>query len=422
MGGSVNVTGNVSVLDAAYGVSWNGSTDVPTKNAVYDKIETLATAIVPSLTSGSVVFSSGGTTLSQDNSNFFWDDTNNRVGIRTSSPQNALDVTAASSFGQMRLSWDSTYYTRFLSTSTGGLSILTSHEAVNIASVNTPQFKISYDASNYFTAAVNSAGLVTFDTTGAAFVFDDGLRINEVSGGGPQLSLRNVDGPTNLDIEVVDDGSVTIGGGSLIEVQVLSTIGALNIGAPVTALATLLSQTTSTSSPQLTLRYYDGTAYDLDFQVADDGVTITGPGVPLNVDGINGINFNTGAGNASVFQGALQAQRIESTAILSRVVATASSATPTPDADGTDLYSLTALATNPTFGAPTGTPVNGQKLLIRIKDNGTARTLNWNAAYVAGGASLPTTTVINKTMHLGFIYNTDNSLNKWMLIAKAEEA
>ena len=34
--------GNVSVLDEAYGVGWNGSLEVPTKNAVYDKIETIA--------------------------------------------------------------------------------------------------------------------------------------------------------------------------------------------------------------------------------------------------------------------------------------------------------------------------------------------------------------------------------------------
>lgn len=27
--------------DEAYGVGWNGSLEVPTKNAVYDKIETL---------------------------------------------------------------------------------------------------------------------------------------------------------------------------------------------------------------------------------------------------------------------------------------------------------------------------------------------------------------------------------------------
>lgn len=35
-------TGIVTVTDDAYGVGWNGSTAVPTKNAIYDKIETLS--------------------------------------------------------------------------------------------------------------------------------------------------------------------------------------------------------------------------------------------------------------------------------------------------------------------------------------------------------------------------------------------
>lgn len=36
--------GNVTVTDEAYGVGWDGSTEVPTKNALYDKIETLGGA------------------------------------------------------------------------------------------------------------------------------------------------------------------------------------------------------------------------------------------------------------------------------------------------------------------------------------------------------------------------------------------
>jgi len=36
------VTGDVTVTDEAYGAGWNGSLEVPTKNAVYDKIETLS--------------------------------------------------------------------------------------------------------------------------------------------------------------------------------------------------------------------------------------------------------------------------------------------------------------------------------------------------------------------------------------------
>ena len=49
---------------------------------------------LPSLTSGSVLFSNGST-IAQDNANFFWDDTNNRLGIGTSSPAYKLDVNGA---------------------------------------------------------------------------------------------------------------------------------------------------------------------------------------------------------------------------------------------------------------------------------------------------------------------------------------
>jgi hypothetical protein len=41
MGGGT-LTGDLSVPDEAYGAGWDGSTEVPTKNAVYDKIESLS--------------------------------------------------------------------------------------------------------------------------------------------------------------------------------------------------------------------------------------------------------------------------------------------------------------------------------------------------------------------------------------------
>lgn len=47
------------------------------------------------LTPGSVVFAGAGGLLSQDNASFFFDDTNNRLGIRTVAPQDALHVFAA---------------------------------------------------------------------------------------------------------------------------------------------------------------------------------------------------------------------------------------------------------------------------------------------------------------------------------------
>lgn len=43
------------------------------------------------LTAGSVVFAGSGGILSQDNANLFWDDTNNRLGIHTTSPSLAFE-------------------------------------------------------------------------------------------------------------------------------------------------------------------------------------------------------------------------------------------------------------------------------------------------------------------------------------------
>lgn len=102
-----------------------------------------------------------------------------------------------------------------------------------------------------------------------------------------------------------------------------------------------------------------------------------------------------------------------------RVTSTASSSTPTPDASSTDVYVLTALAAGATFGAPTGSPSNGQKLVIRIKDNGTARSLSWNSGTGGYRASLllalPTTTTVSKTLYLAFMYNSTDS--KWDFLA-----
>jgi hypothetical protein len=57
---------------------------------------------------------------------------------------------------------------------------------------------------------------------------------------------------------------------------------------------------------------------------------------------------------------------------------------------------------------------------MRVKDNWTARTLAYNAIYRAIGITLPTTTVINKTMYFGMKYNSTDS--KWDIIAYGIEA
>lgn len=104
------------------------------------------------------------------------------------------------------------------------------------------------------------------------------------------------------------------------------------------------------------------------------------------------------------------------------VTVEASNATPTPVALGKhSRYHLTALAAGAVFAAPSGTVMDGDAIVIRIKDNGTARTLGWNAIYRDGfGATLPTTTVPNKTVYVGLNYNATDT--KWDVIAVSQEA
>jgi hypothetical protein len=118
--------------------------------------------------------------------------------------------------------------------------------------------------------------------------------------------------------------------------------------------------------------------------------------------------------------GNLAANSIIGTRVVPRATSIASSVTPTPNADTTDQYEVTALASAATFGIPTGTPTAGQKLTIRIKDNGTSQTLAWNAIYRAIGLILPTATVANKLIYVGCIYNTNDT--KWDVVAVSEES
>ena len=105
--------------------------------------------------------------------------------------------------------------------------------------------------------------------------------------------------------------------------------------------------------------------------------------------------------------------------VTKRIGTTASSATPTPASDDVDIYTVTALAEAAAFGAPSGTPTNGQGLIIRILDNGTARALSFNAIYrFSADLPAPTTTVISKTMYLGFCYNS--AATKWDCVAFIE--
>lgn len=98
-----------------------------------------------------------------------------------------------------------------------------------------------------------------------------------------------------------------------------------------------------------------------------------------------------------------------SAAPLPRIGTTTSSATPSITVTSYDQFNITALATNITSmtSGLSGSLVDGQKLMIRIKDNGTSRTITWGSSYQSSGvATLLAATVASKTHFVGLIYDS----------------
>lgn len=122
-------------------------------------------------------------------------------------------------------------------------------------------------------------------------------------------------------------------------------------------------------------------------------------------------------GSASVFMSALAAD------FVGRMSSTTSASSLTPNSNNYDIYAYTALAAALTINADAGSPVDGQRLVFRLKDNGTARALTWTTgasnAFRAMGVTLPTTTIISKTLYVGCVYNAADS--RWDVIALAQE-
>jgi hypothetical protein len=144
-------------------------------------------------------------------------------------------------------------------------------------------------------------------------------------------------------------------------------------------------------------------------------ITLSGTALPI-ANGGTGATTLAGASIAT-YSGT---ETLTNKRIDPRVTSAASASSLTPDISASDVYAYTALAAGLTINAPIGTPLDGDKLIFRLLDNGTSRALTWNPTYTVIGVTLPTATTISKTTYVGCIYNANNT--RWDVIAVTTQA
>lgn len=163
------------------------------------------------------------------------------------------------------------------------------------------------------------------------------------------------------------------------------------------------------------LNGYLGVSLDDDGNLRTSAVTTAGGEVTSNKDTDDTLAANSDTKYPS--QKAVKTYVDTARRIARRVVTVAQSATPSINTDTTDVASITGLAQAITSVSVSGTPVDGDLLMVRITDNGSAHTISWGGSFEASTVTLPTTTVAGDMLVVGFMWNT--ATTKWRCIASA---
>lgn len=252
---------------------------------------------------------------------------------------------------------------------------------------------------------LKSENIDGLDQTISAFYNQVGRR-GYLHGGGDTVVAG-----TNVTITSNPNGTKTISatGGSSVTPSPLSKVDDTNVtltlgGTPLTALLQSVSLTLGWTGTLAVSRGGSGAG------------TLTGILVG------NGTSpFTTVTAPSGTIVGTTDTQTLTNKRITKRVLAlSAGSATPVINTDSYDVVHITAQSAAITSFTTnlTGTPVDGDTLRISITDNGTARAITWGASFEASGfQALPTTTVINVRLDIGFFWNSETS--KWRCIAAA---
>ena len=278
-----------------------------------------------------------------------------------------------------------------------------------------------------------------------------GLNIKSAAAGaGLALSVISSVAQTNENLTIDAKGSGTIGIGTVSTGVVTITSGGVapqGTGAYVRATSpTLTTPTlgvataTSINKVTITAPATSAALTIADGKTVTHNATTTFAGVDsktltinnsLTLAGTDGTTMTFPTSTDTV-AGIAATQTLTNKRINPRISTTASSASAiTIDISTYDEYILTAQAAALTFNASTtGSPLDGNKIIIKVKDNGTSQTLTFTGsgtgAFRPVGVSLTTSgsnytyaTTVSKVVYFGCIYNAAESL--WDIVALAQQ-
>jgi hypothetical protein len=254
-----------------------------------------------------------------------------------------------------------------------------------------------------------SGGNVTLTTTqGAANQARNAILVIT---GTPGVS-RNIVAPSQSKAYIVingSDGDVVIKGSATTGATVVSGENAIVAwdGLDFVRLGSPDLVSGPASSTDNAIARFDSTTGKI---IQNSGVTIDDSNV-MTGGSISAMNYSGGT--------------ISTSRINPRVVAASgTNGTFTINSDTTDLFTALGLTGSVLFAAPSGTPVNGQKLLIRIRDDNTGtRALTWtttSGGFRVVGTTLPSSTVLNRITYVGCIYNSTDVF--WDVVAVTTQA
>lgn len=260
---------------------------------------------------------------------------------------------------------------------------------------------IKTGASTYIVGGATLVG-TTFDVNSAdnPVMGTDAITFTQTAGPG---SVTSGNGITVTGTSIAIDTSVTV------DKTTAQTLTNKTLTSPV------INGATSSGSTSIDLSGNSGT-----FKTPT-GTTTLSSALTGILKGASGVVSAVTAPSGAIV-GDTDTQTLTGKRVTARITTITSNATPTVNTDNCDCVTITALAAAITSMTTnlTGTPVNFDQLEYRIKDDSTARAITWGASFASGPATLPTTTILSKALHVYFEW--DSVQAKWLCMSTGSDA